>query len=546
MITVNELFSGIGSQSAALDRLEINFKVVGIAEIDKYAIKSYEAIHGQVRNYGDISVVEKLEYADFWTYSFPCQDISVAGKRRGINENTRSGLLYQVERLLEVSKQCGELPKYLMLENVKNLVGKQFKPRFDEWLQKLDELGFNTYWQVLNAKNYGIPQNRERVFAISIRKDIDMGYEFPLPFDNGKRLKDVLEAEVDEKFYINNEKTEKLISQLSKACTGIVSEQATKFNGETEYANTLLARDYKGFGNQGMNCVVETNNQKRLGGLYDGETKHQAGSVWDIKYIAPTVDTMQGGNRQPCVLIKQATKQGYIECNIPGVADLSFPDSKTRRGRVQDGGEICPTLLAGQQDLCYIETKSIKVLGNYSPSNHEASRIVDTNGISPTVKENHGTVTGIVELPCIAASRGRNIENPSDRTPGNEVEQRLEINKKGTSNTITTVQKDNYVVEPNTIIDDTQGFDGCRYYSENTPTLRSQRSGLKTIDTNFRIRKLTPLECWRLMGFTDEQFHKAAEVNSNSQLYKQAGNSIVVDVLYYLFKNLFASEDVEE
>ena len=421
MLTVNELFAGIGSQKAALERLGIEHKIVGIAEIDKYAIKSYEAIHGAARNYGDISVIEKLDYADFWTYSFPCQDISVAGKQRGINENTRSGLLYQVERLLEVSKQCGELPKYLMLENVKNLVGKQFKPQFDEWLLKLDELGFNTYWQVLNAKNYGIPQNRERVFAISIRKNIDTGYEFPKVFDNGKRLKDILENEVDERYYINAEKTNILAKTISESGTGIISNQATKFNCKTDIANTLLARDYKGFGNQGMNCVIENK-----------------------------------------VLIPQATKQGYIECNIPGLADLSFPDSKTRRGRVQENGEICLALMSGTQNICSIE------------------------------------------LPCIAASRGRNLENPSDRTPGNTTEQRLELNKNGTSNVITTVQKDNYVIEP-----------------------------------QFRIRKLTPLEYWRLMGFTDEQFCKATEVNSNSQLYKQAGNSIFVDVLYYLFKNLF-------
>jgi DNA (cytosine-5)-methyltransferase 1 len=450
MLTVNELFAGIGSQAAALERLGIDYKVVGIAEIDKYAIKSYEAIHGSVRNYGDISKIEKLDYADFWTYSFPCQDISVAGKQMGINEKTRSGLLYQVERLLEVSKECNELPEYLMLENVKNLVGKKFKVQFDEWICRLDELGYNTYWKVLNAKNYGIPQNRERVFAISIRKDIDTGYEFPVGFDNGKRLKDILESEVDEKYYLS----EKVIDKITNS----------KFNQEkvriqrTDICDTLLARDYK-----------------------------------DPK----------------CVKIPQATKQGYIECNIPGVADLSFPDSKTRHGRVQENGEICPTLTAGTQDICYIDT------------------------------------------PCIAASRGRNPQNPSDRTVGSPTEQRLEINKNGTSNTITTVQKDNYVVEPNNIkhtelpciYDDRDKGFGIKT-SDICPTQRAERYGIKCIETDCRIRKLTPLECWRLMGFTDEQFYKAEKVNSNSQLYKQAGNSICVDVLYYLFKNLFLEIEI--
>ena len=184
MIKVNELFSGIGEQSAALKRLGIDFEVVGIAEIDKYAITSYEAIHGKTRNYGDISKIEKLDYADFWTYSFPCQDISVAGKQAGIEKHTRSGLLYEVERLLKVSQEQNELPKYLMLENVKNLVGKQFKAQFEEWLKALEELGYNNYWQVLNAKNYGIPQNRERVFVVSIRKDVDAGtFQFPIGFE---------------------------------------------------------------------------------------------------------------------------------------------------------------------------------------------------------------------------------------------------------------------------------------------------------------------------------------------------------------------------
>ena len=511
MLTVNELFAGIGSQSAALERLEIDFKVVGIAEIDKYAIKSYEAIHGSVKNYGDISKIEKLDYADFWTYSFPCQDISVAGKQAGIEKGkTRSGLLYEVERLLEKSKECGELPKYLMLENVKNLVGKKFKTQFKEWIQRLDELGFNTYWKVLNAKNYGIPQNRERVFAISIRKDIDTGYEFPIGFDNGKRLKDILEKEVDEKYYINNEKADKLIRRLNDTnqltdkinpCDGTINEPKVK-----DISNCIKARYDCGVSNQRSDgtMVVEAMNQKRIGGLYDGETEHQAGSVRDSNHVAPTVDTMQGGNRQPCVLIPQATKQGYIECNIPGVADLSFPDSKTRRGRVQENGEICPTLTAGTQDICYIDT------------------------------------------PCIAASRGRNPENLSDRTAENPTEQRLEINKNGTSNTITTVQKDNYVIEPNNIkhtelpciYDDRDKGFGIKT-SDICPTQRAERYGIKCIETDFRIRKLTPLECWRLMGFTDDQFYKAEKVNSNRQLYKQAGNSIVVDVLYYLFKNLF-------
>ena len=221
MITINELFSGIGAQVAALKRLSVEHKVVGISEIDKCAIKSYEAINGKTRNYGDISKVERLDYADLWTYSFPCTDISLAGKQMGLTDKTgkqtRSGLLFEVERLLKKSVEDGNQPKYLLLENVKNLVGKKFKPEFDKWLQTLESLGYNTYWQVLNAKDYGVPQNRERVFAVSIRKDVDThGYTFPEPFKLERRLKDVLETNVDEKYYLKQELVETFINRLSK------------------------------------------------------------------------------------------------------------------------------------------------------------------------------------------------------------------------------------------------------------------------------------------------------------------------------------------
>ena len=172
-----ELFAGIGSQHQALKNLHIEHEVVAISEIDKYAVQSYTALHGQPNNLGDITKIKELPKADLWTYSFPCQDISVAGKQAGIKEGTRSGLLYEVERLLLKAKENNTLPKYLLLENVKNLVGKQFKPQFDKWLEFLSGLGYMNYWQVLNAKHYGIPQNRERVFAVSILGGVY--YKFP-------------------------------------------------------------------------------------------------------------------------------------------------------------------------------------------------------------------------------------------------------------------------------------------------------------------------------------------------------------------------------
>lgn len=223
MIKVNELFSGIGAFRKALERLHIPHEIVGISEIDKYAIQSYEAIFGKTRNYGDISKVPKLDYADLWTYGFPCQDISVAGQQAGIVKGeTRSGLLYEVQRLLTVAALEDELPKYLILENVKNLVGKKFFEQFESWLEWLDALGYNNYWQVINATDFNIPQNRERVFVISVRKDIDKGFKFPEPIPLTTSMMDFLEDDVDDKYFLSDayityaeNLTEKMIERKS-------------------------------------------------------------------------------------------------------------------------------------------------------------------------------------------------------------------------------------------------------------------------------------------------------------------------------------------
>ena len=197
-----EAFAGVGAQRMALRNLVIDFEVVGICEIDKFALKSYEAIHGECNNFGDISKINpnELPDMDLFTYSFPCQDLSIAGKREGLKEGTRSGLLYECEKIIEVKK-----PKYLLLENVKYLVGKKFKPDFDKWLNYLEDLGYKNYWKVLNAKDYGVPQNRERVFVVSILGE-HKPYEFPKPIELEKTLIDVLCDDVDSKYYLSAER----------------------------------------------------------------------------------------------------------------------------------------------------------------------------------------------------------------------------------------------------------------------------------------------------------------------------------------------------
>ena len=276
-LSANVLFSGIGCQEQGIKDTDLfDFDVICTSDIDKDAIVSYAAIHCGLtnemvetyrdypsrnqmakdltdrnigydfkknkpydwnklarrkskdiekiwlamhlaNNLGDISQIKELPYADLWTVSFCCQDISVAGHQAGLTEGsgTRSSLLWQQIRLLRNAIEQGKSPKYLMFENVKNLVSKKFMPEFDKLISCLNELGFNTYWEVINAKNCGVPQNRERVFAICIRKDIDTGkMTFPKPFDNGLRLKDMLDKNVDEKYYINTEKADELIKEL--------------------------------------------------------------------------------------------------------------------------------------------------------------------------------------------------------------------------------------------------------------------------------------------------------------------------------------------
>lgn len=336
MITCNILFSGIGAQEAALKRLGLDFKVVGISEIDKYAIQSYEAINGPTRNYGDITQIERLDYADLWTYSFCCQDVSTAGKQRGFynadGSLTRSGLLKHVERLLETSVALGNQPKYLLMENVKGLVSKKFKPDFLKWLDKLEQLGYNNYWQVLNAKDYGIPQNRERVFVVSIRKDIDTkGYKFPTPVPLEKRLKDILEPWVDVKYYLSADKVAKFLQN------GNTNPSGKGMNGNVcagNICNTLTTNKGEGLKIKEPLCAASRgrnpeNPSDRTAGIPTEQTL-------EINYTgcSNTLTSVQKDNYvvEP-LLIKEATQKGYAEAYEYDSVSLDQPNSKTRRGR---------------------------------------------------------------------------------------------------------------------------------------------------------------------------------------------------------------------
>lgn len=497
MIKVNELFSGIGAFRKALENLEIPHEIIGISEIDKYAIKSYEAIYGKTRNYGDISKIDKLDYADLWTYGFPCQDISVAGKGAGIVKGkTRSGLLYEVERLLLESQKLDELPKYLIMENVKNLVSKKFIADFERWLEFLESLGYKNHWQVLNAKDYGIPQNRERVFCISILGDEK--FTFPEKQPLKLRLKDLLEDEVNEKFYLSQEQVDKIKFSTYNTYKSRIQEK--------DYCDTLCARDWKD-----PKCVQI--------GQYDTPTRQNSNKyrVYDEKGISPTLTACQGGNSQPSIRIKNGTRKGFLEAVDGDGIDLAFPKSKQRRGRVQ------------RQMASTLDTNPNKGVAIYSPTvcigSTQKNAAVTDETYSPTLTGSMGTGGGNVPM----------IDTESLKMTSVILKPKSEFGRMGKQaiETYNEMQpKNNATINPFNKSINTDGL---------SPTITTRPDGFKTaidvVDT-FRVRKLTPKECWRIMGFDDESFEKAEKVCSNTQLYKQAGNSIVVNVLEKILEKL--------
>lgn len=236
-IRLIELFAGIGSQAMALRDLGADFEHHKVVEFDKFAIASYNAIHGTHFPLMDITAIKGMDleindtdkYCYIMTYSFPCQDLSVSGKQKGMSKGsgTRSGLLWEVERLLNETEN---LPQVLLMENVPQIVSKQNLPDFQKWHQFLENKGYSNYLEILNAKNYGVAQNRKRAFMVSILGKYN--YKFPEPVPLKKNVKDYLEDEVDEKYYISNEKAKELIEILMDECN-----TANKCEGEKVCVN---------------------------------------------------------------------------------------------------------------------------------------------------------------------------------------------------------------------------------------------------------------------------------------------------------------------
>ena len=409
MLKVLELFAGIGACSKALTNLNIPHEIVDAVEIDKFAIKSFNAIHGTNFEPQDIREWDKDIDVDLIMHGSPCQDFSVAGKQLGGDEGsgTRSSLMYETLRIVEKLK-----PKYVIWENVRNLLSKKHRHNFDAYLESMEKLGYTNYYQVLNAKNYGVPQNRERVFTVSIRECIlkvtflpsgktvehPEKFIFPNPIPLEKKLKDILEENVDEKYFLSEKalkcflskgtgkypRRERFLQNINRKNQDIGNSVTTRA-GSRPTDNFVVAS--RGRGEKG-------NITQHLEPRYDGTTN--------------TITTVQKDNY---VAIRTANKKGYDLATEGDSINLQFPNSTTRRGRVG-------------------------------------------HGVSQTLQS---------------------------------------------SSSMGTLQ-------------------------------------------NYRIRKLTPKECWRLMGFEDTDFDKAKKAGiSDCQLYKQAGNSIVVNVLEAILKNLILS-----
>ena len=519
-----------------------DWKLVNFCEFDKYATKSYCAIHGadESLNLGDITKVDETKLEDFNMIcgGSPCQDFSVAGKQKGSVwtcngcgheynpltvhwsqrdkcpncgsnniEKTRSSLLVEYLRVIRANK-----PNFGMYENVKNIVGKQFRDTtFKLFEDELHEYGYNTYWKVLNAKDFGIPQNRERVYLIFIKKDLDNGkFVFPEGFDNGIRLKDVLEDEVDEKYYISDDKVQRFLTNLNSNNSLLYDPCQVKREGKSreynDYCPTLTSRDYKDPRLVNENVVKQVGNISECNGNWKNP---QVGRIYDPDGCSPTLNTCGGGSHEPKIL-----QVGKLNSSQDGIV-------------VSDKG-IAPTHTAG-------------------PGN--TPKVLETPDYSYCLDANYYKGTTIEQY--VDKHRRQLVsEVNSGTTWKNDV---IKVGK--------TVSKNNKSHQK----DDVISPEGIATTLLSTDYKQPKQIYLN--DLSIRIRKLTSKECFRLMGFSDKDFYAAKtgskeiaqeilekyphqgkrqmdEVErisrmSNSQLYKQSGNSIVVDVLYYILVELY-------
>lgn len=470
MIKSASQFSGIGAFECALENLKLEHENVMAVEFCKYARLSFLANFKEPKHYFKDSYdadYENVEQTDIFLSSPPCQAFSLAGKRLG-ELDKRGILFYETYRFISVNQ-----PKVFIIENVKGLLSAEKGTIFQNWIELLgrsvnghekmfiheDSLEYNLHYTVLNSKNFGVPQNRERVFIVGIRKDLPNDFRFPIGWRLDKRLRDVLETNVEEKYYLSD----KMLNTIMKPADS--DWNSGKMKIDREIATALSATMHKMHRADTDNYVSDEIHKL---GFINQDT--QASKVYGIDGISPTLSSGTHGYAQGYIQVKEATKKGYDIAEPGDSINMSNPNSTTRRGRVGKG--IANTL----------ETSCNQA---------------------------------VVEPFCVAM-RGRNPLNPNDRTTGaNLIVSPVQLGKseqfKKTSNLIGNENQEAF-------------------------TLRAtQSNGVKI---NSRIRRLLPIECFRLQGFSDEFFYKCKEVNSDTQLYRQSGNTITVSVIQAIINNL--------
>ncbi|SER87719.1 DNA (cytosine-5-)-methyltransferase [Psychrobacillus sp. OK032] len=547
------LFSGIGGFETALNRLGGN--CVLASEIDKFANQSYAALYGEPTA-GDITAIaaEDVPDHDVLVGGFPCQAFSVAGKRLGFDD-TRGTLFFEVARLAKTKQ-----PRAILLENVKGLVGHDGGKTLDVIVSTLNDIGYHVDFNVLNSKYFGVPQNRERIFIVALRDDIvepsewiiegtnvvakgkrrisgyadtkTFNFDWPEQTEVTTRLRDVLEASVDEKYYLSEEKTAALVAQLEdrgqdEPTVFDVSQighegKARMYQG---VAPTITAREYK---------------EPRMVGHIDLKGHDAIKRVYDADHISPTLTTMGGGHREPKIAeeqglpIREATKQGYAMAAVGDAVNFQFPDSNTRRGRV--GKQIANTLEASNINQGVVEQTPVKY--------NRKDGIGDEQDVAVCLSASdwRGLNRNQTQNAVLEAEEVRPVLTP-DRLEKRQNGRRFKDNDEESS-TLTAQDKHGVAIS---VLGNTnpsgRGMNGQVFDIDAglAPTLTTNKGeGIKVADApRYRIRKLTPLECWRLQGFTDEQHQTVVDAGlSDSQRYKQAGNAVTVNVIQAIGERL--------
>jgi len=457
---------GLAAPEQALKQLNITHKNIFACDFDKFARENYLANHKiKIKHFHiDINDMDGKQYAnkvDIVAGGTPCQDFSIAGLRAG-TDGHRGQLIWQYFRIVKETK-----PKIFIYENVKGMVSDNNGRTLKDFLETFRSIGYHCHSQVLNTKDYGVPQNRERIYIVGFLNHSEyVKFSFAQKQPLLTRLKDVLEHKVDEKYYINRELDTSYKSQ------------SNTIHDERKPMPTICAGAH-GYASGYVKVI----------GMIDSKGHDIIRRVHDKDGICPTLTMTGGGNQEPKIQVKSAIKKGYETATIGDSINLSVPNSKTRRGRV--GKQVAQTL----DTSCNQAVVEPKIIDDTNDFNEIKKR--EYTEYSPALRAGRSGLK--VQEPRIIASRGRNPKNSNSREAGLPTKQMLEVNENGTSNTLTTVQKDNYVLEE-----------------------------------NYRIRKLTPRECFRLQG-CDDSFKIAV---SNSQAYKIAGNAMSVNILEMIFTQI--------